>query len=97
MPICGGPFVLTQIDAEDNPHDRVKMYDDVARSILLLITKFKNELLPTVTGMLNDDAAALLKLNEVLLFTVQLAIQIVFVKTFPVKISLTCGLIYVRD
>jgi hypothetical protein len=75
-PNKGGPFVVTSMEADDRPQDRVNMNEELGGSMLLLITKLMLEVLNIGIVMLSEDAAAVLRLNDVLLPTVQVDVQI---------------------
>ena len=75
-PNKGGPFVVTSMKADDRPQDRVNMNEELGGSMLLLITKLMFEVLNIGIVMLSEDAAAVLRLNDVLLPTVQVDVQI---------------------
>jgi len=96
-PNSGGPFVVTRIDAEESPQDKVKIIEELDGSILPLITKFITGLLPTGTVKLRGDRAAAMRRNEVLLATVHVETQIALVVTSPLMTNLFCGFTYVTD
>ena len=73
-PNKGGPFVVTSMEADDRPQDRVNMNEELGGSMLLLITKLMFENIGIV--ILIADAAPVLRLNDVLLPTVQVDVQI---------------------
>jgi len=75
-PNKGGPFVVTSMEADDIPQDSVNMNEELGGSMLLLITKLMLEVLNIGIIMLSEDAAAVLRLNDVLLPTVQVDVQI---------------------
>ena len=70
-PSKGGPFVVTSMEVDDRPQDSVNMNEELGISMLLLITKLMFEVLNIGIVMLSEDAAAVLRLNDVLLPTVQ--------------------------
>jgi len=72
-PNKGGPFVVTSMEADDRPQDRVNMNEELGGSMLLLITKLMFENIGIV--ILIADAAPVLRLNDVLLPTVQVDVQ----------------------
>jgi len=74
-PNNGGPFVVTSMEADDRPQDRVNMNEELGGSMLLLITKLMLEVLNIGIIMLSEDAAAVLRLNDVLLPTVQVDVH----------------------
>jgi len=74
-PNKGGPFVVTSMEADDRPQDRVNMNEELGGSMLLLITKLMLEVLNIGIVMLSEDAAAVLRLNDVLLPTVQVDVH----------------------
>ncbi len=75
-PNKGGPFVVTSMEADDIPQDRVNMNEELGGSMLLLITKLMLEVLNIGIVMLSEDAAAVLRLKDVLLPTIQVDVQI---------------------
>jgi len=87
-PFSGGPLVVTITEDEERPHDKVNIREELSGSILPLITKFSVESLPARILKTNGDAAAWLRLNEVLLATVHVDVQVFLVITSPVNTNL---------
>jgi hypothetical protein len=98
-PGIGGPFVVTTIEADESPHDRRNIKVEVGGSEYFLITKLTaGFVVPAGIDDIKGDAAAVLRLKEVLLvFTAQTDVQTTFVITSPVRINMFCGLTYVTD
>ena len=67
--------MVTSMKADDRPHDSVNLNEELGGSMLLLITKLMFEVLNIGIVMLSEDAAAVLRLNDVLLPTVQVDVQ----------------------
>ena len=88
-PINGGPFVVTCTEAEESPQDKVKTNDDDEGSILLLTTKLTLELLFAGRETRNEDAVAMLRLNETLLTTDHVDRQTILVMTSPLRMNFT--------
>jgi hypothetical protein len=88
-PTSGGPLVVTCTEAEESPHDKVKINNDEGESMLILITKLTLELLFAGTETLKGDAAAMLRLNESLLITDQVDRQTILVITSPLRMNFT--------
>jgi len=74
-PNNGGPFVVTSMEADDRPQESVNMNEELGGSMLLLITKLMFEVLNIGIVILIADAAPVLRLNDVLLPTVQVDVQ----------------------
>ena len=67
--------MVTSMEVDDRPQDSVNMNEELGGSMLLLITKLMFEVLNIGIVMLSEDAAAVLRLNDVLLPTVQVDVQ----------------------
>ena len=67
--------MVTSMESDDRPQDSVNMNEELGGSMLLLITKLMFEVLNIGIVMLSEDAAAVLRLNDVLLPTVQVDVQ----------------------
>ena len=89
-PNSGGPFVVTNIAADDGPQDRVNFTAELDGSILLLITKLTIEF-AAESDALNDDAAARLREKVALLMADHWNTHATFVVTFPISRNLVCG------
>ena len=67
--------MVTSMESDDRPQDSVNMNEELGGSMLLLITKLMFEVLNIGIVMLSEDADAVLRLNDVLLPTVQVDVQ----------------------
>ena len=67
--------MVTSMESDDRPQDSVNMNEELGGSMSLLITKLMFEVLNIGIVMLSEDAAAVLRLNDVLLPTVQVDVQ----------------------
>ena len=67
--------MVTSMEVDDRPQDSVNLNEELGGSMLLLITKLMFEVLNIGIVMLSEDAAAALRLNDVLLPTVQVDVQ----------------------
>ena len=67
--------MVTSMEVDDRPQDSVNMNEELGGSMSLLITKLMFEVLNIGIVMLSEDAAAVLRLNDVLLPTVQVDVQ----------------------
>ena len=67
--------MVTSMESDDRPQDSVNMNEELGGSMLLLITKLMFEALNIGIVVLSEDAAAVLRLNDVLLPTVQVDVQ----------------------
>ena len=94
-PTIGGPFVVTRIEADDSPHDKVNISEELGGSMLLLMTRLTAEM--DLAGIIDttEDAAAVMRLNDVLLFTDHTDEHTTFVITCPLRTNVFCGFTYV--
>ena len=67
--------MVTSMEVDDRPQDSANMNEELGRSMLLLITKLMFEVLNIGIVVLSEDAAAVLKLKDVLLPTVHVDVQ----------------------
>ena len=67
--------MVTSMEVDDRPQDSANMNEELGRSMLLLITKLMFEVLNIGIVILSEDAADVLRLNDVLLPTVQVDVQ----------------------
>jgi hypothetical protein len=89
-PNSGGPFVVTNIDADDGPQESVNFTAELDGSILLLITKLTIEF-SADSDALNGDEAARLRAKVALLMADHWNKHTTFVVTFPISRNLVCG------